>query len=177
VLKGRVQYFASYEITMKHWYALYTKPHKEEQVCSFLERKGIETYLPTVKIRKNGHYKVIPFFSCYLFTRVLSSNGLSPVRWTPGLRKVISFGDQPAVVDEQAISLIKQRLADIHELGLTAYRFKPGDRVVVKSGPLRDFEAVFDQKLSSRDRAKILVDFLGRGTRCEVEVDCLEKVH
>ena len=161
---------------MKRWYALYTKPHKEEQVYNFLESKGFETYLPTVKIRKNGKCKVTPFFSCYLFVHVGPSNGLSSIRWTPGLRRIVSFGDEPALVDERVISFIKQRLVEIEELGCTAYRFKPGDRLVVTSGSLRDFEAIFDHKLSSQGRAKILVDFLGRWTRCEVETDCLEKV-
>ena len=161
---------------MEHWYTLYTKPHKEQQVSSFLESKGFEIYLPTVKIRKNGNKKAVPFFSCYLFVRVGPSNGLSTLRWTPGLRRIVSFGDQPALVDERVISLIKQRLADIQESGCTAYRFKPGDQVAITSGSLRDFEAIFDQKLSSQDRAKILVHFLGRWTRCEVEIDCLEKV-
>lgn len=160
---------------MKRWYALYTKPHKEEQVSSFLESGGFETYLPTVKIRKNGNYKVMPFFSCYLFVRVEPSNGLSTLRWTPGLRRIVSFGDQPALVDERLISFIKERLAEIQESGRTGYQFQPGDQVVVTSGPLRDFEAVFDQKLSSQNRAKILVDSLGRWTRCEVEIDCLRK--
>ena len=82
---------------MKHWYALYTKPHKEQRVCSSLESKGFETYLPTVKIRKNGNYKVRPFLSCYLFVRVDHSNGLFSLRWTPGLRRVVSSGDQPVV--------------------------------------------------------------------------------
>lgn len=161
---------------MEHWYTLYTKPHKEQQVSSFLESRGFETYLPIIQARKRGREKSVPFFSCYLFVRAGPSNGLSILRWTPGLKRIVSFGDQPALVDERVISFIKQRLADIQESGCTVYRFKPGDRVAITSGPLRDFEAIFDQRLSSRDRAKILVDVLGRWTRCEVEIDCLEKV-
>jgi len=160
---------------MEHWYTLYTKPHKEQQVSSFLEGKGFETYLPTVKIRKNGNYKVVPFFSCYLFVRVDPSNGLSCVRWTPGLRRVVSFGDQPALVDEDVVSFLRQRLAGMEELGYEAYWLKPGDRVVMTSGPLRDLEGIFDDRLSSRDRAKILVDFLGRWTPCQVDINCLKK--
>ncbi len=161
---------------MKHWYALYTKPHKEQQVCGFLESKDFETYLPTVKMRKNGKGKVMPFFSCYLFVRVDPSNGLFSLRWTPGLRRVVSFGDQPAIVNDNVVSFLRQRLAEIEESGYEAYRFKPGDRVVMTCGPLRDFEAVFERGLSSGQRARILVDFLGRWTRCEVEIDRLKKV-
>jgi len=161
---------------MKHWYALYTKPHKEQQVCSSLESKGFETYLPTVKIRKNGNYKVTPFFSCYLFVRVDPSNGLFSLRWTPGLRRVVTFGDQPAIVNDNVLSFLRQRLAKIEESGYEAYRFKPGDSVVITSGPLRDFEAAFERGLSSGQRARILLDYLGRWTRCEVEIYRLKKV-
>lgn len=160
---------------MEHWHTLYTKPHREQRVSSFLESKGFETYLPVVQVRRRGQEKSVPFFSCYLFVRVGPSNGLASLRWTPGLRSIVSFGDQPALVDERVISFIKQRLTEIQESGRTGYQFQPGDRVVVTSGPLRDFEAIFDQKLSSHDRAKILVDSLGRWTRCEVEVDCLKR--
>jgi len=91
------------------------------------------------------------------------------------VRRTVSFGDRPAVVDERMISLIKQRLAEVEGSGCAAYRFKPGDRVVIRSAPLRDFEASFEDKLSYLGRAKILVDFLGGWTPCEMEIDCLEK--
>ncbi len=47
---------------------------------------------------------------------------------------------------------------------------------LIKSGPLRNLEAVFDRSLSSSDRARVLVDVSGRLTACEMELDCLEKV-
>ena len=160
---------------MERWYALYTKPRKEYHVNSFLESKGYETYLPTIRVRKNGKEKTTPFFSCYLFIRMDASLDFSHVRWTPGLRAIVSFGGQPAAVAEDAICLMKERLAQMQESGYPTHLFKPGDCVVIKSGPLRDFEGVFDRSLSSRDRARVLVDFLGRWTPCEVEIDCLEK--
>ena len=138
---------------MEHWYTLYTKPHKEEQVSSFLESKGYETYLPTISLKKNSREKTVPFFSCYLFVRMNTFLDFSHIRWTPGLRAIVSFGGQPAAVPKDAIHLMKERLAQMQESGYPTHLFQPGDRVVVKSGPLRDFEAVFDRRLSSKDRA------------------------
>jgi len=160
---------------MEHWYALYTKPHKEYQVSSFLESKGYETYLPTMRVRKNGKEKSVPFFSCYLFIHMDASLDFSQVGWTPGLRAIVSFGGQRAVVPDNAIHLMRQRLAQLQGSVYPTDLFRPGDRVVAKSGPLRDFEGVFERSLSSRNRARVLVDFLGRWTPCEVEIDCLEK--
>jgi len=162
---------------MKRWYALYTKPHKEHQVAGILQSKGFETYLPTIQVRKNGRRKTKPFFSCYLFVHMDPADALPEVRWTPGLRRIVSFGDSPAVVPDGAISLIRRRLAEMGELNCSGCRFKSGERVVIKEGPFKDFEAVFDRALSSRDRAVVLVDVLGRWTRCEVDVGCLDGVY
>lgn len=162
---------------MEGWYALYTKPYKERQVSSLLESRGHETYLPTIRVRKNGQEKTVPFFSCYVFVRADPLNDLISLRWTPGLRRVVSFGNQPAIVDDKVVSFLKQRLAEMDESGYEAYRFNPGDRVVMTSGPLRDFEAVFERRLSSGQRARIFVDFLGRWTPCQVDINCMKRAH
>lgn len=161
---------------MEHWYALYTKPHKEHHVNSFLESRGFETYLPTIQVRRNGKRKTEPFFSCYLFVRMDPAAAFPSVHWTPGLRRIVSFGGKPAVVPDHAISLIQRRVVEMGELDYPRCRFKSGERVVIKDGPLKHFEAVFDRALSNRDRAMVLVDLLGRWTRCEVDVSYLEKL-
>ncbi len=163
------------EIDMQHWYTLYTKPHKERHVSSFLQSRGFETYLPTIQVKRNGKRKTQPFFSCYLFVRMDPADALPGVRWTPGLRRIVGFGGDPAVVPDHAISLIQKRVTEMGEVDY-ASRFQSGDRVAIKSGPLRYFEAVFNCALSNRDRAMVLVDLLGRLTRCEVDVSCLEKL-
>ena len=162
---------------MENWYALYTKPHKEHHVSSFLESRGLETYLPTVRVRKNGRRKSEPFFSCYLFARFDPSHSFPKIRWTPGLRRILGFGGQLAPVSDEVISSICKRLAEMGELSYQVPALKQGDRVAIKAGPLRSFSAIFDQSLSSRDRARVLVEFLGRWTPCEVSLDCLERVH
>jgi len=161
---------------MEHWYALYTKPHKEHHVSSLLQNRGFETYLPTIQVRKNGKKKTEPYFSCYLFVR-LDSDAASLVRWTPGLRRMVGFGEKPATVPDDAISLIRRRVAEMGELDYAACRFKSGEQVVITGGPLKYFEAVFDRTLSNQERAMILVDVLGRWTRCEVDVSYLGKLH
>ena len=162
---------------MEHWYALYTKPHTERHVSSLLESKGLETYLPSVRVRKNGRTKTEPFFSCYLFSCFDPAHAFPEIYWTPGLRRIVSFGGQPAVVPDKAISSIRKRLAEMGELNYQLPRFKQGERVAITAGPLRDFNAIFDQSLSSRERARVLVEFLGRWTPCEVSLDHLERVH
>ena len=161
---------------MRRWYAIYTKPHKEDLVRSLLEERGVETYLPTIRVKKNGQRKIEPFFSCYLFVH-LDPEATSSVRWTPGLRRLVGFGEAPAVIPDEVISLIQRRIAKMGELDYATYRFNQGEQVVITGGPFKYLEAVFDRAVSGRDRAMILVDILGRSTRCEVDASYLKKIH
>ncbi|MEJ2210922.1 MAG: transcription termination/antitermination NusG family protein [Anaerolineae bacterium] len=155
---------------MKRWYALYTKPHKEHQVNNLLQGQGIETYLPTVrrKIRRRDRPDRVVYFPCYLFARVdFEATPRSSVAWMPGIRRIVSFGEQPAVVDEKLVRLIRRRLGDIEEVGYG--RLKQGDQVRITAGPLRDMEAVFDRPLSAADRVRVLLDVMGRMTPADID--------
>ena len=155
---------------MEQWYALYTKPHKEFQVYAQLQAQGIETYLPTVlrKVRRCDHPQRKVYFPCYLFAR-LDFDGVrrSSIAWMPGVRRIVSAGDQPAIVAPEVVELIRQRLDGAEE---TSYsHFQQGDRVRITSGPLRDLEAIFDQPLSSADRVRILLGVMNRMKPVEID--------
>lgn len=160
-----------------NWYALYTKPRCERAVSLRLRSKGFETYLPAVTVDgSRGRTFRRPFFPRYLFVRLdLSTDALSSVRWTPGLKHVVRFGESPAVVPDEAIALIQERLAAMDDGGgLQAHGFRRGDRVRIRSGPFADFEAVFEGSLKPAERAWVLVDFLGRMSKVQVDVEELE---
>jgi transcription elongation factor/antiterminator RfaH len=155
---------------MMHWYALYTKPHKERQVKGLLRQQGIETYLPTVrrKYRRRDRPDRVVFFPCYLFARVDFDVTLrSDVAWMPGIRRIVGTGDQPAIVPDEIIALVRRRLEGTDEVDPEG--LQQGDRVRITSGPLRDLEAVFDQPLSAADRVRILLDVMGRMTPVDID--------
>jgi transcriptional antiterminator RfaH len=155
---------------MMHWYALYTKPHKEHQVNGLLQQHGIETYLPTVqrKVRRRDRRDRVVYFPCYLFARVdFDSTPRSSISWMPGIRRIVCVGEQPAVVADEMVALVRRRLEGVKEADLDGLR--QGDRVRVTSGPLRDLEAVFDQPLSAADRVRILLDVMGRMTPTDID--------
>jgi transcription elongation factor/antiterminator RfaH len=155
---------------MKNWYALYTKPHKEHQVDAFLQGRGIETYLPTVrrKVRRRDRPERVIYFPCYLFARLdFEVTPRSSIAWMPGIRRIVGHGEQPAVVAGEIVDLIRRRLEGVEQVGYTD--LKPGDRVRITSGPLRDLDAVFDQALSAADRVRILLDVMGRMTPVEID--------
>jgi transcriptional antiterminator RfaH len=164
-----------------HWYAVHTKPHREQTVQHFLASRGIDTYLPTLTERSKAsprreHDR--PFFSCYLFAHLdLTTVALSSVNWSPGVNRVVSFGGQPAIVPETVLQWLQQHLAHIDTRGYYhGLPLCPGDRLRVTKGPLKGMEAVFDQRLSSGDRARVFVEILGRLTACQMDLRDLERV-
>ena len=154
---------------MEHWYALYTKPHKERQVAGLLQSEGIEVYLPTVrrKVRRRDRPDRVIYFPSYLFARLdFEITPRSSVTWMPGIRRIISAGDTPVAVADEAVTLIRRRLEAIEDIGYGSLR--QGDPVRITSGPLRDLEAVFDQPLKASDRVRILLEVLGHLTPVEI---------
>jgi transcriptional antiterminator RfaH len=161
----------------KRWYALYTKPHKERQVRTLLDGQSIETYLPTVqrKIRRRDRPERVVFFPCYLFARIdFDAIPPSSIQWLPGMRHIVPAGDRPAVVADEVVALIRERLEGREMVGYPG--LKRGDRVRILSGPLRDLEAVFDETLSSADRVRVLLHVMRRTMPVEIDRDQIRRL-
>ncbi len=162
---------------MKHWYALYTKPHREYQVEGLLKESGVETYLPTLqrRLKRRDRPNRLVYFPCYLFARLdLEVNPRSSIAWMPGVRCIVSAGEAPVVVADDMIDLIKQRLQETEHVGYGS--LNQGDAVRITSGPLRDLEAVFEQPLSAAHRVRILLDVMGRMTAVEIDYAQIKKI-
>ena len=163
---------------MKQWYALYTKPNSEYQVKETLRQRSVETYLPEVNAPKSHRTrKKVPFFPCYLFIHIdLNKISASKWQWTPGLRWIVAFGDNPTAIPDQVIDLIQKKLNEINAKGgLRRSRFKKDDVVRITDGPFSDMLAVFKGSTSSVERVQVLLNFMGRMSRMQIEVDALEK--
>lgn len=162
---------------MDAWYALYAKPRQEALVARQLAERGIETFFPQFVERRRDGERPVSLFPCYLFARVdLDVVGRSVLLWTPGLRGVVSFGGVPARVSEAAIGLVRKQLAALEAAGgFPQTRFRPGERVRIREGPLAGLEAIFEEPRPA-ERVRILVRFLGQANRAVVPLEVLEAV-
>jgi transcriptional antiterminator RfaH len=162
----------------RQWYAIRSKPKRESFAAGLLAKAGIEVYLPQVRVHKqHGKPAVLePFFPSYFFGHLDSSHAeLHIAKYTPGVLCVVGYGDEPWPVPDELIHSIQQRLT--RGRGQAAQSaFRPGDRVVVTSGPLRGVEAIFDRNLSPTGRVRVLIQILRRLCPAEVRVGELRKI-
>jgi transcription elongation factor/antiterminator RfaH len=158
-----------------HWFALYTKPHKEYLVRDLLTTKKIEVYLPeiSVKTKRRDRRSKCPFFSHYLFARLDPQDGMmAKVRWTPGLRCIVSMDGRPVLVPDEVVQEIRRRLATMAQVE-PEDRFRRGEVVRVMRGPFEGLDAVFDRKLSAEGRVRVFLQWISRQVVADLDVEDL----
>lgn len=161
-----------------NWFAVHTKPRQEGMAEVSLKREGIETFYPKLKrrrtIRRVRKWVTGPLFPSYIFARFDAAQSGRFVKYANGVINLVSFGGQPATVDEAIIQAIKTH-ATGDTVEVQPMALKPGDMVEIQAGPLRGLQGVFERAMSDRDRVVVLLDVLARGARVEVYRDQLEK--
>ena len=148
----------------RQWYALKSKPRKEQSAAAHLSSAGIQVYFPQLPSNKHrGDEPALePLFPGYLFCHLDPDQGeIRLAKYTYGVLYVVGYGDRPWPVPDDLIESIKQRL-DLESRRSRGDLPRPGERVVITSGPLRDLEAVFDRQLTPTGRARVLIKLLNR---------------
>lgn len=165
----------------KRWYALRVKPRKERTVNVRLESHEVDVFFPTVRVKpKNPRAaKRKPYFPGYLFVRTdLEDVSINTFNWMPGTIGLVAFGGIPAVVPDNLINELQQRLQEIEvQGGLQAEKFKPGQPVRIVSGPFQGYDAIFDMSLPGSERVQVLLAFLSEHPQpLKLDVDDIEKL-
>jgi transcriptional antiterminator RfaH len=122
------------------WYPVYTNPRAEKQACLALVNKGIETYLPLHRQLKqwSDRKKWVeePFIKSYLFVRI-NEHEQTEVLMTKGIARFIYFSGRVASMPDRQIDELKLLMASPYELEVTAEHLQPGEKIVIKAGPLK----------------------------------------
>jgi len=164
-----------------NWFAVVTKPRQEKIALENLQRQGFECFLPMAENpyqrRSKKHQKIIePLFPRYLFLSAIADiQNLAPVRSTKGVISMVRFGTELAVLPEQVINAIRQRINP--ETGLIKIKpieIKTGDKVKIFDGPLTGLSGIVAER-NSEKRALVLMELLGRPTKVKVDPINLQK--
>lgn len=162
---------------MQSWYVLHTKPNKERQVQDLLAERRVEAYLPLIPtFRANRRIVLQPFFARYLFVRAdLDLLGRWFLHYFPGSHGLVTIGEEPAKVSDQAIARIREQIQAVDGVAVHGDLIVPGDSVVFVSGPFAEWRAIFDRRLDSAGRAAVLIQLLEKQVRIEADLGMLQK--
>lgn len=147
----------------RRWFVVETKPCKEQIAARHLGQKGIETFLP--RIRYLHTTTCAPLFPGYLFASLWLEREYGAAAWTPGVKRLVAFGGEPAPVSRDVIAILQARAKPD---GLIRSGLHPGERVSLRGGPLRGLCGIIDTPASPRGRVKVLMALLGRATLVDV---------
>jgi transcription elongation factor/antiterminator RfaH len=161
------------------WYALYTRPRHEKQVFQELTNKGIESFLPTYKVRRrwSDRYKIVeePLFKNYLFVNIGDFNrGYYETLRPYGAVAFVMFDNKPAEIPAIEVESIRRLVTS--ELPYDPHPYlKIGRRVRVRSGPLEGCEGILARK-KGLTRLVLSVNLLQQSVSAEVDADTVEPV-
>lgn len=149
----------------EQWYALRSKPNKEEALCNETAARGLEVFYPRLRVQPvNPRARTVKaYFPGYLFVRYdLEAQGFSALAWIPYSQGPVCCDGQPSPVPEALIEAIRRRLEQINqEGGESAEGLHKGDALIVQAGPFAGLEAIFDAKASGAERVRVLLRLLG----------------
>jgi transcriptional antiterminator RfaH len=154
------------------WNVAYTKPKRERVAADNLIQQGFEAYLPMYRtFRKSAIESTSsfePMFPRYIFFKPAASQSLSAARSTRGIAFVISFGSEPALLNDSALEAIRrfeqQRgLADMEQLS----PFRVGVKVGLSGENMAGIEGLVTSV--SGKRVHVLIELLGGSRRMSVE--------
>ncbi len=157
------------------WYAIEAKPKHEGLAQAMLERVNIETFYPRIKrkkiIRRVPRTVIKSLFPGYLFAKFNLTNQYRAVNFSQGVKRVVSFGNSPAVVDREIIDAIKAKVSQEGYIIIPKVPLGPGQVVTIQEGPLKGFEAIFEQEMSDHQRAILLLKTLSYQAKVVIPLD------
>lgn len=161
---------------MGSWFLLQTKSRQESRAVENLERQGVHSFCPMVRVEKVSRGKRVikeeALFPSYLFVNFdLDTTSATTVRSTRGVSHFVTSSGSPVMVPDTLIEELQKRAKPGSE-ELVSNIPKPGDELEVIDGPFRGLNAVFTHTDGIK-RAVVLIDLLNQKVRASLPYSSL----
>lgn len=145
-----------------------------------LSGRGLECFYPQLHVRPANprSRKVRPYFPGYLFLHTdIEEVGTNTFHWMPFSGGLLAFDGVPATVPPGLVQAIRQHVDEINAAGSDpAAGLKRGEAVEIQGGVFEGHEAIFDARLSGKERVRVLLKLLGnREMNLELPADQIRK--
>ena len=159
-------------MSVKSWFLLQYKPNSHRVALRNLHRQGFETFLPTQDTTQRKSTKFVqqlkPLFPGYMFVAFeRESAPWRQINSTTGVLRLVNFDGQPRALPLNLVSGLMLR-CDTSGKILPPAQLLAGDEVHVLSGPFANFIATVEN-IDTKHRIWVLIDFMGRGARMQVQ--------
>ena len=150
----------------RQWYALRSKPNKEEALSRELFARSYDVFYPQIHVQPVNprSRRVRPYFPGYMFINIdLSVVGFSALAWLPHSYGLVFFGPDPALVSDALIDALRRHVDVVNAAGGELFDgMKPGEAVSIQAGPFTGYEAIFDARLPGNQRVRVLLKLLNK---------------
>jgi transcription antitermination factor NusG len=156
------------------WFGIEVARRYEQFVCSSLNGKGYETYLPCfVKTLSRGAEvkKSEPAFPGYVFGRFDPLYRM-PVLVTTGVRRIVGTRHEPISIPDDEIESLRDAFASGYPIRQFPY-LSAGDRVRITSGPLKGVMGVL-RRVKNRYQVIVSVHLLQRSVSVLLDACSIE---
>jgi transcription antitermination factor NusG len=163
---------------MKEWFALYVRANHEFVTSGELQKKSIETFLPSVRRWRQwaDRKKLIdfPFFPGYLFVHIRpnSEELLSTLKTRGAVSFVVTEPGHPSPVPPEEINSLKILVEHGEEFDFCPH-LKEGQPIRIKRGPLNGAQGILLKK-ERQYMFYISVNLLGRNVGIKINSDDIE---
>jgi len=138
------------------WYLVKIKSRMEEIVEINLTNQNIEYFLPRFTCGKREGKAIFPG---YIFVKPGSNHTYQSIRSTRGVSDFVRFEKTFANTSNKTINELRELVDTINNRMNQINLHQKGEEVLIKSGPFKDFNAVFE-KYDDDQSAIVLINFL-----------------
>ncbi|GAB3927624.1 UpxY family transcription antiterminator [Mucilaginibacter myungsuensis] len=169
---------AGVDVAATRWYPVYTDARAEKKAYQALVDKGVTAYLPLRKTLKQWadrkKWVEEPLIRSYLFVNIKAGQQ-ADVLMTRGIARFIYFSGKVAAMPDRQIEALKLVLAGDTDVEVTEEELKPGEKVRIKAGPLKDMEAEVVEYRSQK-RLALRFEHLGCSVIIHTAVSLIQRV-
>ena len=162
------------------WFCVRTHSKREHIAAAWLARQiGIEVYLPRVRFRRSLRRGPVWFtealFPNYLFAHFELERWVQRIDCAPGVQGIVRFGTHCPTVPQEVIGTLRESIGP-GQVHVIDELLRPGDPVQLVGGVFHGLEAVVTRVMTGCDRVAVLLDFLGRQTKVELDRTAVTRI-
>ena len=155
------------------WYCLRAQPKHEHIAAAHLRKlESVSVFCPRIRFKRATRQGLVwvteAMFPGYLFAGFDLAEMHRQIRYTFGVSGIVQFGDRYPTIENDVLERLRLHTGSV-EIKELKYDLTEGGQVKIVNGPFSGLDAVVTRALPARMRIQVLLDFLGRKIKAEVD--------